>query len=67
MGKRSSKRTVTYDAVMNWMFAGAHSGREGRAARDVIYDIYARAVIYAAPYPTNSRTARSAWSIATCA
>ena len=32
----------------------------------VIYDIYAPTVIYA-PYPTSSRTARSAWSIATCA
>jgi hypothetical protein len=55
------------------MLAGAHSGREGGAARDAIYDIYARpviygeSVIYAAPYPTSSRTARSAWSMATCA
>jgi hypothetical protein len=49
------------------VLAGAHSECEGRAARDVIYDIYVRTVIYAAPYPTSSRTARSAWSMATCA
>jgi hypothetical protein len=52
------------------MLSGAHPGREGRAARDVIYVIYviyARNVIYAARYPTSSRTARSAWSMATCA
>jgi hypothetical protein len=33
------------------MPAGAHSERESRAARDVIYVIYARAVIYAGPLP----------------
>jgi hypothetical protein len=34
---------------------------------NIIYDIYARTVIYAVPYPTSSRTARSAWSMAMCA